>query len=569
MFMQALNLVFGSPFKGMYRDVKGRLPYFWSDWTDAINYRVIPSTVFIYFTNLLPAIAFAQDMFDKTKNSYGVNEVLLASSMGGIVFGILSCQPLCIVGVTGPIAIFNYTVYEIIVPRGTPYFPFMAWICLWSMIMHFIIAAFNWVNSLRYVTKYSCDLFGCFICIIYIQKGIQLLTGAFKSTGNAAGFLGVVIALLMMIVGILAFFIGNMTKLFKSPIRKIFADYGTPLTLVFFTGFVHFGGRLSQVELETLPTTKSFAPTATSGGRTHGWFIHFWDIDVGDIFLAIPFALLLTFLFYFDHNVSSLMAQSSEFPLKKPAGFHWDFFLLGVTTGLAGILGIPAPNGLIPQAPLHTRSLCVVKTRVHEIHEHKKIENYNDHVIEQRFTNTVQGLLTIGTMSGPLLVVLGLVPQAVLAGLFWIMGITGLMGNDVVQNIIFVFSDEKLVNPNNPLLRCRKKYLYLFVLVQACGTGAEVAITQTVAAVGFPAVLVGLAILAHFFPRFIPEPEMSLLDAPTAPEFILQNLTPKADGDTVSTTSSNPRVQSGDEQPTEELELEEGRHLRRRMSNKP
>jgi hypothetical protein len=30
--------------------------------------------------------------------------------------------------------------------------------------------------------------------------------------------------------------------------------------------------------------------------------VRFWDIDVGDIFLAIPFALLLTILFYFDHN---------------------------------------------------------------------------------------------------------------------------------------------------------------------------------------------------------------------------------------------------------------------------
>ena len=56
----------------------------------------------------------------------------------------------------------------------------------------------------------------------------------------------------------------------------------------------------------------------------------------------------------------SLIAQGSEYPLKKPAGFHWDFFLLGCTTFIAGLLGIPAPNGLIPQAPLHTASLVVM-----------------------------------------------------------------------------------------------------------------------------------------------------------------------------------------------------------------
>jgi len=53
------------------------------------------------------------------------------------------------------------------------------------------------------------------------------------------------------------------------------------------------------------------------------------------------------------------MAQASEFPLRKPPGFHYDFFLLGVTTFIAGLIGLPAPNGLIPQAPIHTKSLLI------------------------------------------------------------------------------------------------------------------------------------------------------------------------------------------------------------------
>lgn len=31
---------------------------------------------------------------------------------------------------TGPITVFNYTVYEIMTPRGTNYFGFMCWIGL-------------------------------------------------------------------------------------------------------------------------------------------------------------------------------------------------------------------------------------------------------------------------------------------------------------------------------------------------------------------------------------------------------------------------------------------------------
>lgn len=37
------------PGRGMYHDVKRRLPYYWSDITDAFTYRVFASTVRMYF----------------------------------------------------------------------------------------------------------------------------------------------------------------------------------------------------------------------------------------------------------------------------------------------------------------------------------------------------------------------------------------------------------------------------------------------------------------------------------------------------------------------------------------
>jgi boron transporter len=55
----------------------------------------------------MPALAFSLDMFTKTQMQYGVNEVLLSSVLGAVVFSLLACQPLTIVGVTGPITVFN------------------------------------------------------------------------------------------------------------------------------------------------------------------------------------------------------------------------------------------------------------------------------------------------------------------------------------------------------------------------------------------------------------------------------------------------------------------------------
>jgi len=57
-----------------------------------------------WLNSILPALAFSLDMFEKTHQSYGVNEVLLASVLGAVVFSLFAAQPLVIVGVTGKLS---------------------------------------------------------------------------------------------------------------------------------------------------------------------------------------------------------------------------------------------------------------------------------------------------------------------------------------------------------------------------------------------------------------------------------------------------------------------------------
>ena len=38
-----------SEFRGMINDLRRRAPYYWSDWRDAWDYRVVPATVYMYF----------------------------------------------------------------------------------------------------------------------------------------------------------------------------------------------------------------------------------------------------------------------------------------------------------------------------------------------------------------------------------------------------------------------------------------------------------------------------------------------------------------------------------------
>ena len=128
-------------------------------------------------------------------------------------------------------------------------------------------------------------------------------------------------------------------------------------------------------------------------------------------------------------NVSSLTAQARQYPLKKPAGFHWDFFLLGCTCFVAGIIGLPLPNGLVPQAPVHTDSLTVYETRLDVVetkdgNEIRKPLVEATAVVEQRVSHFLMGMAIWGTMTGPLLTVLSTMPAAVFAGVFFVVGVS-------------------------------------------------------------------------------------------------------------------------------------------------
>ena len=85
----------------------------------------------------------------------------MSSFMAAFIFSVFSCQPLCISGVTGPITVLNKTIYDIMeTSEDSPeYLHFIGWVYLWAAIMHWIAAAMNAANFLRYVTRFSCDTY--------------------------------------------------------------------------------------------------------------------------------------------------------------------------------------------------------------------------------------------------------------------------------------------------------------------------------------------------------------------------------------------------------------------------
>lgn len=250
------------PFRGMVNDVQRRLPFYFTDWTGGLEpknlYRVIAATIRIYFLNLMPALAYTLDMNARTGGNYGINETLLSSAIAGLVFSVLSCQPITIVGITGLINLFVYTTYDIVQNSGIDYLQFQAWVMIWSGITHFLVAIFNVSDYTRFITDMTGETFGLYVGVIYIQKGVELLVLEFTNEG--AGWFNVVVTILF------ALFVYYLEKVGTNGfgpfwLRKSFTDYSFAAVVIFMTGFVHIPGNIENAGIEFLPITPTFQPS--------------------------------------------------------------------------------------------------------------------------------------------------------------------------------------------------------------------------------------------------------------------------------------------------------------------
>lgn len=510
-----------SPGRGMWYDVKRRLPYYWSDIRDGWAYRVLAGTTRIFFVNLLPALAFQLDMNHNTGGFYGVNEALLSSALAAVVFSTLSAQPLTVVGITGLISLFNYTIYDIIKLHDVALYPqFMVWVGIWAAVCHWTVALTNLCDYMRTITDFSSETFGLYVCTIYCLKGIEELAIAFYDEQIVNGFASALVAVLFFMT---VYFLEQArdTYIARPFIRNFLSDYAYPLAAIFWTGFSNFPGNLSYVNFTRIPITKAFYPTVD-----RPWVVDFWTLEVKWIFVALPMGFLMMLLFYYDHNVSSLTAQARQYPLRKPAGFHWDFFLLGWTCFIGGLLGIPLPNGLVPQAPVHTDALTYYKDEPVHVNTKDYDEepfivrrnNKAERVAEQRISHFVMGMAFIVMMTHPFLVILHTMPRAILSGVFFTVGLGGLMTNPILTHKLkFLFTQPDYVPAHEPLLKVKKRQIWHYVGWQLFGWAATVAISQTIGAIGFPVLIMALIPLRwKILPRLFTREELDVMDNLTA-----------------------------------------------------
>ena len=303
----------------------------------------------------------------------------------------------------------------------------MAWSLIHAAWMHYLLAIFNahdW--TMRYVTTFSTEIFSLLNSIIYFHKAVQELQRAHSALSFAAFLYAIIGAIGTMLVAIFLSTAESWKPLFHRYLRMGFAEYAAAISIIIFIGMPHVG-ELSSLDKQTLQVSShEFRPSDPDRST---FLVHFWHLPVAWVFTAIIPGLIITILFFFDHEVSSIICTIDRYGTIKPGGFAWDIVLLGTTTALCGILGIPPANGLLPQAPLHSESLLhsvkditAVSSTDDENTERKSPDPEVRMVYEQRWSAFLHAGAILAFISPPLQLVLGLTPTSVLAGLFMFMG---------------------------------------------------------------------------------------------------------------------------------------------------
>jgi hypothetical protein len=303
-----------------------------------------------------------------------------------------------------------------------PFLPFMAWSLIHSAWLHYLLAIINahdW--TMRYVTTFATEIFSLLNSIIYFHKAIQELERAHESLSFAAFLYAVIGAVGTMLLAIFLSTAESWRPLFHRYIRLGLTEYAAAISIIIFIGLPHVG-ELANLDRMTLAVSTSFRPTSP---ERETFFVEFWKLPIQWIFGSVIPGLIITMLFFFDHEVSSIICTIDRYGTRKPGGFAWDIVLLGTTTALCGILGIPPANGLLPQAPLHSESLMhtVKEEKTIIVDGEEKMETREvRQVYEQRWSAFLHSAAILLFISPPFMKVLGLTPTSVLAGLFLFMG---------------------------------------------------------------------------------------------------------------------------------------------------
>ncbi|XP_068658603.1 probable boron transporter 2 isoform X2 [Aristolochia californica] len=369
------------PFRGIMNDLRGRLMCYKQDWTGGFSagFRVLAPTTYIFFASAIPVISFGEQLERDTEGALTAVQTLASTALCGILHSIMGGQPLLILGVAEPTVLMYTFMFNFAKDRedlGRRLFlAWTGWVCVWTALLLFLFAVLGACSIINRFTRLAGELFGLLIAMLFMQQAIRGIVDEFRiperedpkltkfqpSWRFANGMFALVLSFGLLLTSLRSRK-ARSWRYGSGSLRGFIADYGVPLMVLIWTG-------VSYIPHNSVPRgipRRLFSPNPWSPGAYENWTVIKEMLDVPVLYILGAFipATMIAVLYYFDHSVASQLAQQKEFNLRKPPSFHYDLLLLGFMVILCGLIGIPPANGVIPQSPMHTKSLATLKHQI-------------------------------------------------------------------------------------------------------------------------------------------------------------------------------------------------------------
>ncbi|KAI4329534.1 hypothetical protein MLD38_027914 [Melastoma candidum] len=366
------------PFRGIKNDLKGRLLCYKQDWIGGIRagIRILAPTTYIFFASAIPVISFGEQLERNTEGTLTAVQTLSSTALCGVIHSLIGGQPLLILGVAEPTVLMYTFMFDFVKDRkdlGQKLFlAWTGWVCVWTALLLFLLAVLGACSIINRFTRLAGEMFGLLIAMLFMQQAIRGVVEEFgipeRENRNETAlrpswrFGNGMFALVLSFGLLLTALRSRKARSWRYGtgwLRGFIADYGVPLMILVWTA-------VSYIPVRDVPhgiPRRLFSPNPWSTGAFSNWTVIKEMPKVPLLYIIGAFipATMIAVLYYFDHSVASQLAQQKEFNLKKPSSYHYDLLLLGFLTILCGLIGIPPSNGVIPQSPMHTKSLATLK----------------------------------------------------------------------------------------------------------------------------------------------------------------------------------------------------------------
>lgn len=446
------------PFAGVVGDLRRRLPHFADDFRSGLQGKCIASIVFLFFACVAPAITFGGIMGLQTDGQIGAVEMLVASSICGIIYAIFAGQPLIILGGIGPLLIFTVILFRLCGDMGVgeQFLGVYGWVGIWTAVLTVILGITNASNLMKYFTRFTDEIFSVLMSLIFIYEAVRKIVVPF-TTGEAiaydSAFLSLILALGTFYIAMTLAGIRRSNYLFPW-MREFLADFGPSIALACMAALAWFFS--DSVALKTLDVGSGFG---TTSGRD--WLVDLSAVPVWIRFAAIGPAILATVLVFLSQNISARLVNSPQNKLVKGESYHWDLTLVGLLIGFCSFFGFPWLVAATVRSLAHVRALADVEEVIGPGGNRRE---QIIHVNENRVTGLAIHVLVGATLF--VLPLLAYVPMSALYGIFLFMGFVSLRGVQFIERLGLWVTDSAMYPLNHYTRRVPIRTIHLFTLIQ-------------------------------------------------------------------------------------------------------